>query len=135
MRQVGRIKREEIYRDPLGSKPEGISRLLLESFVGMEKWKTRDEKVVQGGKLARRIEAYMYCGSEPRANWAKIWHDCQLKNIFDSENKLMAVTGYNEHKKIGRVQEGGTCAMVFHELATMVDIMDVEKRSLDTGFG
>ena len=47
----------------------------------------------------------------------------------------MAVMGYNEHKKIRRSQEGGTCAIIFNELSTMVDSMDVDKKILDAGFG
>ena len=56
----------------------------------------------------RRIDADMYCRSEPRANWGKTGHDCQLKNIFASETKLRAVTGYNEHENNGQGKEGGT---------------------------
>ena len=36
--QVGRIKREEIHGEPLGSKPEGIARLLFEIFDEMASW-------------------------------------------------------------------------------------------------
>ena len=53
-----------------------------------------------------------------------------MKNIFASETKLRAVKGYNEHKNIRRAQEVGTCAMVFDELPTMVDSMDVKKTKL-----
>ena len=56
----------------------------------------------------RRIDADMYCRSEPRANWGKTGHDCQLKNIFASETKLRAVTGYNEHENNGQGKEGAT---------------------------
>ena len=57
-----------------------------------------------------------------------------MKSFFASETKLKVVKGYNEHENTGQVQEVGTCAVVFDELATMVDSMDVEKQSLDNGF-
>ena len=34
--QVGKIKREEIQRDLLRYKPEGVARLLFGRFYGME---------------------------------------------------------------------------------------------------
>ena len=66
-----RIKREEINKDPLGYKPEGVARLLFKIFDGMVPLKTRNEKIVQGGKCARRLESDMYFGSEQRANFKK----------------------------------------------------------------
>ena len=77
----------------------------------------------------------MYCKSEPRANWAKIGRDSQLKNIIASKTTLRAVTIYNDHKNTGQAQEGETCDVVFDELSTMVDSMDVDKKILDAGFG
>ena len=38
--------------------------------------------------------------------------------------------GYNEHENTRQAQEGGTRDMVFYELVTMVDIMDVDERKL-----
>ena len=58
-----------------------------------------------------------------------------MKNIFALETKLRKVTSYNEHKDTGWAQEGGTYDMVFDELETMVDSMDVDKKILDAGFG
>ena len=78
----------------------------------------------------RRIDADMYCRSEPRANWGKTGHDCQLKNIFASETKLIAVKNSNAHKNTGRAQEGGTCTLMFNELETMVGSMDTEETNL-----
>ena len=57
-----RINREEIHGNTLGYKPEGVSRLLFQSFDGMAPWKSRNEKIFQGNKLARRVETDMYCG-------------------------------------------------------------------------
>ena len=79
---MGRIKREEIHGDPLGSKPEGVERLLFERFDGMAPWKPRNEKIVQGRKFARKIEADMYSESETRAIWGKNGYDCQLKTYL-----------------------------------------------------
>ena len=42
---------------------------------------------------------------------------------------LRAVTGYNDHENTGQVQEGGTCAIVFYELETMVVNMYVDKKN------
>ena len=53
-----------------------------------------------------------------------------MKNIFASETKLRATTGYNEHENTSQAQEVGTCAMVFYELATMVYSIDVEEKKL-----
>ena len=72
----------------------------------------------------------MYCISEKRSNWEKTLHDCQLKNIFDLEMKLRAVTDYNDHENTSWAQEGGTRAMVFDELTTMVESMDVAETKL-----
>ena len=60
----------------------------------------------------------------------KIGHDFQFKNIFDSDKKLRIVMCYNEHENNRWAKEGGTCAMVFDELKTMVDSMYVEKTKL-----
>ena len=70
----------------------------------MVTWKPRNDNIVQGRKFARILEADMYCGSEPRSNWGKIGHDCQLKNIFASETKLRVIAGYNENENTGLVQ-------------------------------
>ena len=51
-----RINRKEIHGNTLGYKPEGVSRLLFQSFDGMAPWKYRNKKIVQGNKLARRVE-------------------------------------------------------------------------------
>ena len=64
----------------------------------MATWKPIKYKIVQGRKFASKIEADMYCRSEKRAEWAKIGHAFQLKNIFSSESRLRALMGYNEHK-------------------------------------
>ena len=47
----------------------------------MAPWKPINEKIVQGRKFVRKIEAYMYWGPETRANWGEIGHDCKLKNL------------------------------------------------------
>ena len=52
----------------MGSKPEGVVRIIFERFYWMSPWKTRNEKIVQERKFSRRIEANIYCGSELRAN-------------------------------------------------------------------
>ena len=133
-RKVGRIKREEIHGDTLVSKPEGVESILFKSFDGIEPWKPINEKIVQGNKFARRLEADMNCGSEPRAKWAKIGHNRQLKNILASDTNLRVDTVYNEHEKTGLAQERGTRNMLFDELTTMLDSMDVDKKSLDADF-
>ena len=56
---MGRIKREEIHRDPLDYKPEGVARLLFKSFGGMAPWNPRNEKIVQKRNFARNIEEDM----------------------------------------------------------------------------
>ena len=65
----------------------------------------------------------------------KIGHDFQLKNIFASETKLRTVTSYNEHENNGWEKKVGTGEMVFYELVTMVDSMDMYGKILDAGFG
>ena len=57
-----------------------------------------------------------------------------MKNIFTSETKLRAATCYIEHKNTGRVQEVGTYAIMFDELETMLDSMDIDKRNLGLWF-
>ena len=97
-------------------------------------WEPKYKEIVQGRKFARKIEADMYCRSETRADWAKIGHDCQLKNIFASKKKLRMVNGYIEHENTRRAQEIGTCTIVFDEWEIMVDSMDVDKKILDAVF-
>ena len=58
-RQVGRIKREEIHRYPLGSKREGVARLTFESFDWMASWMPRNWYIVQRRKVLSRIQADM----------------------------------------------------------------------------
>ena len=55
-----RIKRGEIHGHPLGSIPEGLARILFKRFYGIAPWKPRNEKIVQGRKFARRLEADRY---------------------------------------------------------------------------
>ena len=88
-----KVNRGEIHGELLVSKPEGVARLLCESFDGMNPWKSRNEIIVQGRKFARKKEADMYCRSETRANWTKIGYDYQLKHIFASEMRLRAMPG------------------------------------------
>ena len=46
----------------MGYKTEVLASI-LGSFDGMAPWKPRNRKIVQGGKFARGVEVYMYCGS------------------------------------------------------------------------
>ena len=127
---AGRIRKEDIHGDPLGTKPEGVARLLFENFDGIAPWKPRNEKIVWGRKVARHLEADVYGGAELRANWFKVGHDCKLEQLFGSENKMRAVTGHNEHENFGRSQEGGTGLMVFDEATTLIQSMGVDDTKL-----
>jgi len=129
-RHAGRIRKEDIHGDPLGTKPEGVARLLFENFDSMTPWKPRNEKIVWGRKIARQLKTYMYRGAELQANWCKLGHDCQLGQIFRSENRMKAITGHNEHENFGCAQEGGTGIMVFDHLFTLVESMGVDETKL-----
>ena len=41
----------------MGSKPEVVARLLFEIFYVLSPWKPRNEKIFQGRKFVKRVEA------------------------------------------------------------------------------
>ena len=121
----------QIHGDKLGTKRDGVARIVFENWDGCAPWKPRNDKILQARRFVRKIGADAYLGAETRANWDKIHHDGTLAQIFRSNTELKAVAAHNKHESDGRSQEGGTCLIVFDFLTSVTAEMGTD----DTGLG
>ena len=124
------IRRTKIHGDKLGSKPDGVVRIVFENWDGCAPWKARNKKLIEARRFVRRISADAYLGAETRANWKQLPHQNLLPQLFQSETEIRAIAAHNQNEDDGRAQEGGTCLLVFDFLTSVVGDMGIDPTGL-----
>ena len=124
------IQHSLIHGDKLGEKGDGTTRLVFENFNGLTAWYPRSDKIILARKFLRRIKADGYAGVECRSQWDLLKNGSQLKQLFQSEVAVRAVTAHNEHEDDMRAQEGGTGMVVFDQLASLINKSGVDSTGL-----
>ena len=118
MEGVGKILKSKIFGDPLGKKEEGTARFGYEQVGGVAPWK--GEKTSDMQNFVKRLEADgMFC-AEVNTDWRKVPFTNQLPQLFSANAQSRFVVSNNENEDKLRSQVGGTCRMIFGDLAQHV---------------
>ena len=118
---AGSIVKSKLFGDPLGKKDETTARLCYEQVGGLAPWRgAKTSKIPGMKKFATRLEADGLFCVEVNTDWRKVPFTHQLPQLFsaDAQSRFVVSNNVNEDKL--RSQVGGTCGMIFGELAKHV---------------
>ena len=118
---AGSIVKSKLFGDPLGKKDETTARLCYEQVGGLAPWRgAKTSKIPDMKKFVKRLEADGLFCVEVNTDWRKVPFTHQLPQLFsaDAQSRFVVSNNVNEDKL--RSQVGGTCGMIFGELAKHV---------------
>jgi hypothetical protein len=99
----------------LGSKAEGIVRLIYENVNRLNSRMSDNEKLDKARELIHDLEADIVCYNEHRLNLMHKDNKNGFSQLFrGGEADIRTIAAHNRHegKEVGRVQEGGTAMLL-----------------------
>ena len=114
-----RLKDIEVVGDPIRGKKDGELRVWYENFDGFPISSTRDRngKVKKLNLLRKRLDLDIIGGSEVQIDWSLMDRKHSLEEVLQTDGKIRASSGYNEHECVGKRQQGGVCTVVYADAA------------------
>ena len=120
----------------LGSKAEGVCRVVYENLNGLNSRLSENEKLEKARQINHDLEVDIACYNEHRLNLSHKDNRNGFSQLFCSrESDIRSVAAHNKHegKECGHVQEGGTTMVLF---GTLIEQFEFEESGKDeSGLG
>ena len=109
-------------------KGDGTIRLIYENANGINNRLSNNDKVEKAKEIHDDLEVDVVAYNEHRLNMKHKSNVNGFNQLFrGGESSIQSVVAHNVHENISKVQEGGTCLMMFGPLTSSLD-HSAEKR-------
>ena len=103
-------------------KGEGTIRLIYENANGINNRLSNNDKVEKAREIHDDLEVDVVAYNEHRLNMKHKSNVNGFNQLFrGGESTIQSVVAHNVHENISKVQEGGTCLMMFGPLTSSLD--------------
>lgn len=118
----------------LGTKQEGVCRLMYENINGLPSHITGNGRLDKAKKLIDEFQPDIVAYNEVRINWKHRQVVHGLGKMFQGGGtEVRAVTGHNVHENISKTQEGGTALLAYGWILDHLDSGEVQRDELNLG--
>jgi hypothetical protein len=123
-----------IHGSAPAKKEDGIIRLMYENANGFQNKLTKNEKVDKAKRLHNDLEVDIAAYNEHCLNMRHKANVNGFNQLFrGGEAEVRSAVAHNIHENVSKVQEGGTCLLMF---GPIIDKLDVGQPSKDeSGLG
>ncbi len=111
-----------VHGHALGSKAEGVTRLLYENVNGIDCRWANNWKLDKAWGIHDELEADMVAYNEHQLNMRHHHNSIGFNRLFGGgEADVQLVVAHNVHENVGKIQEGSTSLLMFGPLTNHLD--------------
>jgi exonuclease III len=124
----------QVHGFALPKKAEGTVRLIYENVNGINTRMSDNKKVERMKELHDKLEIDVAAYCEHKINFKHKRNANGFNQLFKGgEAAIQSIAAHNVHKNVGKIQQGGTCLILFGHLTQQLDPNESEKDP--TGLG